>query len=277
MKKNLYILGIDVGGTFIKYGLVNNQNKLIKSYQLATPKTKNGIINLLIKIIENNKNTVNKVGLGLPGRLDIKRGIITTVANLPLSNTPIVKLIKNQVSLPIKINNDARCFTLAESLVGSGKKHKYVIGLTLGSGVGGGIVINKKLYHGRNNAGELGHLFIDFKKAKDLEDCLGSSRLKLTVKDYKFLAKDARLKKRKALYFWRQLGLALGFGLVNIIHAFDPDIIILGGKLTKNFNLFYPQAQKIVKKYSLMKPPRIIKSKLIDKAGIIGAALLFKN
>lgn len=275
MKKN-YTLGIDVGGTFIKYGLVNYHDKLIKFYQLTTPKTRDGIVNLLIKIIKNYKNTINRVGLGIPGRLDIKKGRVIDVANLPLSNTPIVKLIKNKINLPIKIDNDARCFALAESLVGSGKKYQFVIGLTLGSGVGGGIVINKKLYHGRDNAGELGHLFIDFKNAKDLEDYLGSSRLRLTVKSYKILAKDARFKKGKSLNFWRQLGLVLGFGIVNIIHAFDPEIIILGGKLTKNFNLFYPVTQKVVKKYSLMKPPKIIKSKLIDKGGIIGAALLFK-
>lgn len=275
MKKN-NILGIDVGGTFIKYGLVNQQWQLVESHQVTTPKTKIGIINLLVKLIKNHKNKVTKVGLGLPGRLDIKKGIIISVANLPLSNTSIVKLIKNKINLPIKIDNDARCFALAESLIGAGKNYQIVIGLTFGSGVGGGIVINKKLYHGLGNAGELGHQFINYQEAKDLEDYVGSSRLKLTATDFENLVKNARLNNKRALNFWQQLGLTIGFGIVNIIHAFDPEIIILGGKLTKNLDLFYPIILKIVKKYSLTKLPKIVKSKLIDKAGILGAALLFK-
>ncbi len=275
MKKN-NILGIDVGGTFIKYGLVNNQGELLSFGHIKTPKTKIKIVNSLIKLIKNNQLSISKVGIGLPGRIDIKQGKVNNVANLPLSNTPIVKLIQQKINLPIKIDNDARCFALAESLIGAGKNYQIVIGLTFGSGVGGGIVINKKLYHGLGNAGELGHQFINYQEAKDLEDYVGSSRLKLTATDFENLAKNARLNNKRALNFWQQLGLTIGFGIVNIIHAFDPEIIILGGKLTKNLDLFYPIILKIVKKYSLTKLPKIVKSKLIDKAGILGAALLFK-
>jgi predicted NBD/HSP70 family sugar kinase len=190
---------------------------------------------------------------------------------------PIAGLIKQKINLPIKIDNDARCFTLAEALVGSGKNYSTVIGLTMGTGVGGGIVIDGQLFHGRGNAGEIGHQFIDYKKAKDLENYLGAGNLKLTSVDYQSLEKLARQKKPTALKFWNNLGLTLGFGCLNLIHTFDPNIIILGGKQTRAFNFFYPAMMKIIKKYCLVKPPKIVKSKLIDRAGIIGAALLFKN
>lgn len=277
MPKNKLTLGIDVGGTFIKYGLVNNQNKLSNFGQIATPKTRVMIVNLLIKLIKDHRLLINKVGVGLPGRIDIRRGEVINVANLPLSKTPIVKLIQRQLKLPIIIDNDARCFALAEALVGSGKKYRTVIGIILGSGVGGGIVLNKKLFHGRGNAGEIGHHFIDFKNNKDVEDYLGASRINFNPGDYQNLEKQAKLKNKKALNFWQNIGLTLGYTCLNLIHIFDPDIIILGGKLTKNFKLFYPETIKIINKHCLVKPPKIIKSKLIDKAGVIGAALLFKT
>jgi glucokinase len=276
MRKNTLILGIDVGASFTKFGLVTKQGKLLKFEQTATPQTKKKIINFLIDIIKPYQSRISGVGLGLPGRVDIKLGKIIAMSNLPLANLPIVGLIKQRINLPIKIDNDARCFTLAESLIGSGKNYSTVIGLTLGTGVGGGIVIDRQLFYGRGNAGEIGHQFIDYKKAKDLEDYLGAGRLKLTSVDYQSLEKLASQNNRTALKFWNNLGLTLGFGCLNLIHAFDPDIIILGGKQTRAFGLFYPAMLKIINKYCLVKPPKIVKSKLIDWAGIIGAALLFK-
>lgn len=277
MAKNKGILGIDVGGTSIKFGLVNHQGQLKKFGQALTPKTGAGIIKLLIKLINDNRQLADKAGLGLPGRLNLKQGKILQTSNLALANTPIAKILKQKTGLAIKIDNDANCFALAEAIIGAGKKYQYVVGLTLGTGIGGGIVINKKIYHGANNAGELGHQFIDFKQAKDLEDYLGAKKLKLTPADYQRLEKQAKAKNKKALRFWDELGNKLGFGCLNIINILSPEIIVLGGKQALAFNLFYPSLRATVKKYCLAKPPKIVKSQLIDKAGLIGASLLFKN
>lgn len=277
MMKKKDILGIDVGGTYLKYGLVTPTSKLLKFEQILTPKTKAGIINQLIKIIKSKENEISKVGLGVPGPLDLKTGTILKTPNLPLSNTPIIQLLKKKFSLPIKIDNDANCFTLAESLVGEGKNYQTVVGLTLGTGVGGGIVINKKIFYGKGNAGELGHQFINYKKSEDLEELLGARSSKLTAQDYQYLEKQVKQKNKKALHFWNNLGLTLGYGCLNLIHILDPDIIILGGKQAQAFKLFYPAMIKIIKNYCLFSPPKIVKSKLMDKAGILGATLLFKN
>ncbi len=277
MVKTKHILGIDVGGTNIKYGLVTPRSQLIKSEQTLTPRTKAGIINLLVKIIYNYKSQINKIGIGLPGRLDLKQGKILHSPNLKLSGVPITSLLKKKFNFPVKIDNDANCFTLAEALIGAGKGYQNVVGLTLGTGVGGGIVINKKIYHGRSSAGELGHQFIDFRQNKELEDFLGAKKLKLSSADYQKLEQQAKKCNKQAIKFFNNLGSTLGFGLVNLIRILDPDIIILGGKQSKAYNLFRHQMTKTINKHYPAKPPKIVKSKLIDKAGIIGAALLFKK
>lgn len=277
MAKTKYILGIDLGGSNTKFGLVTRKGNLLKSEQVETPKSRQKIIELLVEIIMSRKNKIAKVGLGLPGPLDLKNGKFLTTMNLPLSNIPIVKILKQKIKLPIKIDNDANCFTLAESIIGAGKKYQTVVGLTLGTGVGGGIVINKKIFHGRGIAGELGHQFIDFKNKADLESFIGARILNLAPESYQLLEKLALKKDKGALKFWKNLGLTLGFGLVNLIYTLDPDIIILGGKQAMAFKYFSPEMMKTIKKYCLTKPPPIVKSKLIDKGGIIGAALLFKK
>ncbi|MBU1130912.1 ROK family protein [Patescibacteria group bacterium] len=276
MAKNKHILGIDVGGTNTKFGLVTGRGKLVKSKQIATPKTKPKIIELLCEQIELHQKEIDKIGLGLPGPLDLKNGRILKTPNLPLADTPIVKILKQKFKLPIKIENDANCFTLAEAVIGAGKNYPTVAGLTLGTGVGGGIVIDKKIFHGRGSAGELGHLFIDFKRAADLEDLIGAKSLNLSAENYQILEKLEQQKDERALKFWKELGLTIGFGCLNIIHALDPDIIVLGGKQSLAFSLFQPEMLKTINKHCLTKPPKIVKSKLIDKAGVIGAALLFK-
>jgi len=277
MIKEKAILGIDVGGTSIKYGLVSKSGKISQFQEIPTPKTKMGILNELYRLIETRHDQISKIGLGLPGRLDLKQGKIIKTSNLSLKNVPIVKLIKNRFNLPVKIANDAICFSLAEAIIGAGKKYKYVVGMTLGTGVGGGIIINKQIYFGHGDAGALGHLIIDYKNNKDLEDFLGAKKLKLKPADYRRLENAARTKKTKAVKFFNRLGAFLGFCIINIIRALDPEIIILGGKQSRAFRLFLPQIIKTVHQHSSASLPKIVKSKLIDQAGIIGAALLFKN
>jgi predicted NBD/HSP70 family sugar kinase len=276
MRTNKYILGIDIGGTFTKFGLIDKNWKIVKFEQTPTPPTKKAIFSLLVNKIKNYLPSINRVGIGVPGSINRQSEKILNTPNAALSGFSLTKALKQRFSLPIKMENDANCFALAEALVGSGKKYHLVVGLTLGSGVGGGIIINKKIYYGRRSAGELGHQFIDYKNNKDLESFIGAKRLKLYGEDYHRLAKLALTKNLKALAFWSKLGKTLGYGCLNIIRFLDPEIIILGGKTAQFYNLFYPELIKAVKNNYHHLPPKIIKSNLIDQAGIIGAGLLFK-
>jgi len=277
MAKNQDILGIDVGGNNIKFGLVNQRARLMSYGQIPTPTTAPAIINALIKIIGGYERQIKAVGLGLPGLLDLSKGLILKTPNLPFHRTPIVSRLHQKVKKPIKIENDANCFVLAESVVGGGKNYKYVAGFTLGTGVGGGLVINKKIYHGQNQAGEFGHQVIDFHQGQKLETLLGARALKLSAAALIGLEKQAQAQNPLALKFWRNYGTALGFACVNIIKILDPEIIILGGKQARAFKYFRPQVAGIVRQHCPIRPAKIVKSQLIDKAGIIGAALLFKQ
>lgn len=280
------IIGIDLGGTNIKAALVTIKGKVIKKYELATEVnkgTKNVIKNIFFAIRKVKEGKILGIGFGSPGPMDYKKGIITNPINLPFRNTPLKKIIQNKFKLPTFLDNDANCFALAEAVFGQGRKYENVVGITLGTGIGGGFVINKKIYHGRNNAAELGHITINYDGAKSgcgnngcietytaargiIETHNNESNPYLVYK----LALEGDI---KAIKSFKKMGYYLGIGLTNIIYAFDPDIIIIGGKISNAWTFFYRSMKNEIKKRYFAKPPKIVKSNL-KEAGILGAAAL---
>ena len=159
------IIGVDLGGTNIEAGLITSKGKIIKKYETKTEAKKGAktVINNIISAIKHvQQGKISGIGIGSPGPLNYKTGTITNPVNLPFKNTPLRKIIQNKFKTNTFLDNDANCFALAEAVFGQGKKYENVIGITLGTGLGGGIVINKKIYHGRNNAAELGHITIKY-------------------------------------------------------------------------------------------------------------------
>lgn len=279
MKAKKQTLGIDLGGTFVKYGLVDRRFRLTGFNQIPTPPTEKELFKLFVEIIGRHSRSIDRIGIGIPGSIDRRSGKIIKTPNLMLFQSSLVNKLKKLFRQPIKIENDANCSALAEAIVGSGKNYNSVVGLILGSGVGGGIVINKKLYLGHGAAGEIGHQIIDYKNLGDLESFAGAKKMGLTGDDYHRLARAARSGNARALKFWSDLGCALGIGCANITRFLDQELIVIGGKTARFFPLFYPSLIKSLKSaYSKNLPlPKIIKSKLIDRSGIIGAALLNYN
>lgn len=280
-----HIIGVDLGGTNIKAALISLDGKIIKKYEIKT-ETKKGtvqVIKNIIKTIEKvkTKNIIG-IGIGSPGPLDCKKGIITKPVNLPFKNTPLRKIIQKKFRLPVFLDNDANCFTLAEAVFGLGKNHENVAGITLGTGFGAGISINKKIYHGRNNAAELGHMTINYNGPKSRcknHGCIethvaarGITRLFGKSDPYSIYNLAVKGNK-KAIKTYNQMGYYLGIGLANIIYALDPDIIVIGGKISNSWKLFSKSMNKAVKERYFEKPCKIIPSKLKD-AGILGAAAL---
>jgi len=157
-----------------------------------------------------------------------------------------------------------------------------VVGITLGTGLGGGIIINKKIYHGRNNAAELGHITIDYDGPKSRcknHGCIethvaarGIKRIYGSSNPYSIHKLSAKGNK-KAIKTFEKVGYYLGIGLTNIIYAFDPDIIIIGGKISNSWELFNKTMNKAIKERYFSKPCKIVKSNL-KEAGILGAAAL---
>jgi glucokinase len=283
------IIGVDLGGTNIKTALINLDGKIIKRYETKTRVNKGSVIliNNIIDSIEKVKiKNIAGIGIGSPGPLNYKTGTILKPVNLPFRNVPLRKIIQNKFETKVFLDNDANCFTLGESVFGSGRKYEDVVGITLGTGIGGGIVINKKIYHGRNNAAELGHTTINYDGPKSRcknHGCIethvaarGIKRMFGSSNPYS-IYKLALKGNKKAIKTFDSMGYYLGIGLTNIIYALDPDIIVVGGKISNSWKLFSKSMNQTIKKRYFSKPCPIVKSKLKD-AGVLGAgALVLEN
>lgn len=241
------ILGIDVGGTKIAAGLVDSKLKVSQLKIFKTPK--DNLIGLIKEIIFSYSE-FEAVGIGLPGYI-LPNG---TVAHLPnishFQKINVKKYLEKEFKVPVNVANDARSFSLAEAIVGAGKNYKVVVGVILGTGVGSGIVMNKKIYLGKNFlAGEIGHFFLP--GGKTFEQYVRSGG--------KFKqAKDAR----------EYLEILLSV----IIRSIDPDIIIFGGGWS-NLSGMQKVLTEAVKKVQKPSPKTIVKVSRLNHAGIIGAVL----
>ena len=157
------VVAVDLGGTNLRAALVRDGN-ILNYVKRPTPKTKEGLLKVLIEVIsEVFGYDVKAIGMGSPGPL--KNGVILNPPNIALKNFNLKKFLRNKFKVRVEVENDAKCAALAEMTYGV-KKKNFVI-LTLGTGIGGGIIINGKLYKGRGNAGEIGHTIID--DDKDIE------------------------------------------------------------------------------------------------------------
>ena len=295
------ILGIDLGGTKIE-GIILKSDKEpieIEKLRINTEEDKgyNQIINNIKRLVDTLENKVNykfkKIGIGTPGTLDPETQLLKNSNSQNLNKKSIKSDLENLLGKKVNIENDANCFALAETKFGSVKDQmphaKIVFGVIIGTGVGGGIIIDNKILYGKQGiGGEWGHTIIKDDgemcycgKKGCVESVISGRALqkyytslsgkKLSFKDiYKNIETDLNAKKtlkRMITYF--------GKGLSNVVNIIDPDIIVLGGGLS-NTNELYDQGYQELKKY-VFNPTfktKIIKPKLGDSAGVYGAALL---
>jgi len=257
--KNKFYLGIDIGGTKIRGILLNkSRNQRLFAFQVKTPKNRKSFLEILEKEVRKilQKRKIIGIGIGLPGIVDVRRGLFIKAPNLPFLNGWQAKKFFKRFRVKTKFDNDSRCFLRAEAFLGAGKKYKDVICLTVGTGIGGGIMINRKIYYGEKfGAGEFGHMIINNKGTLE-----------------KLGGKEAFLKKKD----YHQV---IGAGIADLINAFDPEIVILGGGPVMNGSVKIKKLKKIANR-SVMSPlakkTPIVKGKLGEYSQAIGAALLFK-
>lgn len=286
-----HTIGIDIGGTNIKGGIVTKRGKVIKAVSIPSGarRGRERFLKNICRCIDllGTKN-VRAIGVGCPGALDPYRGIVQTPHNIPLKYFPLRDYLQKLYHRRVVLDNDANAFTLAEAMYGAGKKYRSVVGLTLGTGVGGGIVINKTIEHGRSNAGELGHIILAINGPRSnhghsgcLEEYLRGTpmhtiqrKLGLLKYNHKDIERLARQRKRNARTYWKEFGRYLGIGIVSFIHVLDPDTIILGGSISNAFPLFRASMMETIRARAFIPPPPIRRAALGNTAGIIGAALL---
>ena len=292
----MYTIGLDLGGTKINAGLIKNRRVIIKSQKIPTParRGRRAILNTVIDSIKEvkGKQKIKAIGMSVAGQVNDK-GVLTQAPNFPRSfqNIPLQKIIQREFSVPTFIDNDANCFTLAEAILGEAKKHSHVVGLTLGTGIGGGIVINKKIYHGATNTIEIGHMIIRPENKtrcgcgqtghlESLTSGLAMVKLynKLTGKTGNtfIIVEEAGQGKKLAKKVIQEMAENLGIGLANITHIINPGIIVLGGGLARVRILVDPAINMTKKRLSFksLQGTKIAKSKLGDDASILGAGLL---
>ena len=234
------VIGIDVGATKISAGLVNN-NKLIKILKTNTEahKSQNEIIKNITKLIDQLiDNSVKGIGLGVPAIIDLKKGMAYEAANIPSwKKVPLKQILEKKYRIPVKINNDAKCFALGENKFGEGKGYDSMAGITIGTGFGTGIIIEGKIYCGYNcGAGEFGQIKF---KDKDIDFyCSGEFFLKKYKLKGEQLQERAERKDQKALKIYREFGDNLGKALSTVINSIDPELIVLGGSVSQAYPFF---------------------------------------
>ncbi len=270
------ILALDIGGTNIRIALID-KTKIINKIKTPTPLLKKDILNKLLHLISQYKD-YTAICVSIAGFEE--NGKVHGALNMDFDKVSLKTILKKKFASPIYIQNDARCAGLAELHYGSGKSLNNFILLTLGTGIGGAIIINKQLYLGNGTAGEVGSMQINDRIFERLASGSASVNLanKSGMKNISSLQLESLAKKgdKRALQVYNTVGHNLGIGLSNLSYTLAPQAFIIGGGFSQ-VKFIYPQALKTFHNlYKISPKPKIIKAKFGDDAGLIGASLLPK-
>jgi len=284
-------IGIDLGGTKIEGIVLDESFETIDRKRIQTPQNDyNAIVNSIIGLVNELKTKTNDVTIGIctPGVISKQSGLIKNSNTQCLIGMPLKEDLEKILKQNISMENDANCFTMAESKLGSGKDFEIIFGVIMGTGVGGGIVINDKVHHGRTNiAGEWGHHTLHHNGNKCycgkngcVETYISGPALErrweeLTGKTETLAQIIQHLDFDTAKQWKNEFLDNFGTGLANVIDILDPDAIILGGGVS-NVPFLYDEGKNAVyeKVFSDMVDTPILKNKLGDSSGVFGAALL---
>lgn len=279
------VLGVDVGSTNIKSGWVSEGE--ITDFR-NVPVNPEGVVSELIEVIRSyEKDDGSVIGVGFPGF--INDGKVHSPPNLPsVHELDLQKKLRGETHHHVYVFNDADAYILGEALFGAGKDSRIVLGLTLGTGIGGGFIIDKEVYTGsRGFASEYGHMVLDPNgplchcgKRGCFEAFVGSygiagryeniSGKQCTVKD---IFDKANAGEEAALKVLNEFGFYLSIGIKNLVEALDPDIVVLGGGITKAGNIILDLIQSNQPASSRpFEDVEIVLGELPNKAGAIGAA-----
>ena len=315
--KTKYAMGVDLGGTNIKLGIVSNKGKLVKKNSIKTQadkgrdvvieNIKKGIQELL-KSKSTKKYKIDGIGIGCPGVVTPGKGIVEDPPNLPgWEKVNIGKIVHKEFKKNVFVDNDANAAAIGELIFGSGKKYKSFIMITLGTGVGGGIIINKKIYHGDfGAAGEIGHISIDYNGPKCncgsygcIEAYSGNHYLSERVRDklkkhpesklWEVINDDlSEVSPRKiqdaaekgddfSIHVIEELGVHLGSAFTSLCNVLDISVFIIGGGIAGFGKPLFDSIKRTISRrvMSPIRPRvRVLPAKLKNDAGIKGASAL---
>jgi glucokinase len=315
-----FVLGIDIGGTNLVVGSVAEDGSSMVASASEPTQSEAGataVVDRLVALAERAIATTRReapgaeilgVGVGAPGPLDTKRGVVLLTPNLGWVNMPLRQLIHDRLGLPAALDNDANCAVLGEWWVGAARGARHAIGITIGTGIGGGLIIDGQLYHGASDvAGEIGHTTIDtegrrckcgnygcleayasgpniaLRAVEELEagaesrlrTLVGGDLRKITAQTvYQAAANGDEL----ALEVVNDTAKFLGVGIGNLLNVFNPEVVVVcGGVTLAGDHLFEPLRREVARR--AFKPAvtacRIVPGELAGTAGVYGAAKVF--
>ena len=300
-----FIIGIDLGGTNLKCALLGSSLKIKAKNSFSTksfdnkPKLIQGIADSINSFILSQglaRTAILGVGIGLPGPVDTFKGIVHFLPNIPgWKEVKLKATLEQKTRLPVFIDNDAKLMALAEYKAGAAKGYTNALCLTLGTGVGGGLIINGALYRGQDNAaGELGHLPLN--ELGPLCGCGSQACLEAYIGNAAIIKQARKLfgpgislekvsqmaenNDAQALKLWGEVGRKLGLALSGIVNLLNLDAIVIGGGVSDAGKRLFGSVQQTISLRAMSvqaKRVRIFKAKLGIDAGIIGAGYLVKE
>jgi len=299
-------IGIDFGGTTVKFGVVEGAEIIARAPALTTKDYRDHEILLqaireTVAELRRANPAVEAIGAGLPGIIDSVNGRVYQLSNVPgWEDVPLTALLEEWTGLPAAIDNDANAMAYAEWLYGAGREATNVVCVTLGTGVGGGLILDRKLYRGSQlGAGEIGQMMIDPDGPKGqygnngaLEKYVGNFQI---AERAQALYRDAGLTKsweecsplaletaarsgdRIAEQVWNEVGCAIAITLCNIVWLLNPDRIVVGGGVAKAGEYVFGPIRRVITERTMKvfhQDLTIVPAKLGNDAGIIGSAAL---
>ena len=291
-------IGVDLGGTKTEAVLLDRHNKLIKKIRTATPAKQgyeallNNISNM-VKALDAHASILCPIGIGTPGSIDKNSKRLKYSNTVCLNDKPILSDLEQILRRPVRIENDANCFAFSEAIDGSGQNHNIVFGIIMGTGVGGGIVVNKSIVNGPNSmTGEWGHSVLDHTGNPcycGLNGCIetylsgpglinhfinnGGASI-TAVEQLLELANNNDATALKTLdNFYTDFARAVS----QIVKFIDPDIIVLGGGLSNIDSLYTTAVERINRFFSVPISINLQKNRHGDSSGVRGAAYLWDN
>ena len=315
-----FVLGIDIGGTNLVVGAVAEDGSALQALRSETTRAEEGSDAVLRRLGAMGRAVMDETrqlvpgatfagaGVGAPGPLDTKRGVVLLTPNLGWVDLPLRQLVQDALGVPAAIDNDANCAVLGECWMGAARGAKDVIGITIGTGIGGGIVVNGRLYHGASDcAGEIGHTTVEVNgrrckcgnygcleayasgpaiarraveaieagQPSKLPDYVDGALEKITAQTVYQAAHDGDELAEEVVGDTAKF---LGAGIANMINIFNPEIVVVFGGVTyAGEHLFGPLRREVAKR--AFKPAvavcRIVPAELIGTAGVYGAARTF--
>jgi glucokinase len=323
-KRTRYIVGVDLGGTNLVAAAISEDGSRTVAFRSAMTRADQGadaVVDRMVGMIDTviaetiaqtgaKRSDFAGVGVGAPGPLDREKGVVITTPNLGWTNFPLRDVIAERVGLEATLDNDANCATLGEWWLGAARGGRNVVGMTIGTGIGGGLILDGQLYHGAADvAGEIGHTTIDItgRRCKcGNYGCLEAYTSGPSIADrarealggdddsllYRLVGgqldrltaatvyEAAREGDELALDVVRETARFLGAGIANLLNIFNPDVVVIAGGVTQAGAPLFEPLRKEVRKRAF-KPAvescRIVPGSLPGTAGIVGAAATFKQ